>query len=46
MSGFQYTLLGVGALAALAGVLILIQRVRTIFQGRVAEGVVVGAKKS
>ncbi|MCC6193602.1 MAG: DUF3592 domain-containing protein, partial [Burkholderiales bacterium] len=42
----QYTLLGVGALAALAGVLILIQRVRTIFQGRVAEGVVVGAKKS
>ena len=44
MSGFQYFMFGVGGLAALAGLLIFVMRVRTIVWGRVAQGVIVGEK--
>jgi hypothetical protein len=44
MSGFQYFMLGVGGLAALCGLLILVMRIRTLASGRVAQGVVVGEK--
>ena len=44
MSGFQYFMLGVGGLAALCGLLILVMRIRTIVSGRVVQGVVVGEK--
>ena len=44
MGGFHYFMIGVGSLAALIGILIGIQRVRTIVSGNSAEGVVVGEK--
>src|SRR4030095_16547725 len=44
MSGFQYFMLGVGGLAALCGLLILVMRIRTIVSGRVVQGVVVSEK--
>ena len=44
MSGFQYFMLGVGGLAALCGLLILVMRIRTIVSGRVVQGVIVGEK--
>lgn len=44
MTGFQYAMLGIGALALLCGVLVLALRVRTILQGRVVDAVVVGDK--
>jgi hypothetical protein len=44
VSGFQYAMLGVGSLAALCGVLMLVMRLRTLVSGRVADGVVVGEK--
>jgi hypothetical protein len=44
VSGFQYAMLGVGGLAALSGLLMLVMRLRTFLSGRVADGVVVGEK--
>ena len=44
MGGVDYLLIGVGSLAALCGILIGIQRIRTISQGTSAEGVVVDSK--
>src|SRR5262245_8797503 len=44
MSGFQYAMLGVGGLALLCGVLILVLRVRMVTQGRVVDGVVTGER--
>jgi hypothetical protein len=46
MTGFQYAFLGAGALAVLTGVLALIMRLRTVLQGKVAEGTVVDERKS
>ena len=46
MSGFQYLMLGVGVLAALGGLAVLIQRMRTLVSGRVAEGLVVDHKQT
>lgn len=46
MTGFQWAMLGVGALAMLSGVLALIMRLRTVFQGAAVEGLVVDEKKS
>jgi len=44
MSGVDYLLIGVGALAALIGILIGIQRIRMRVSGASAEGIVVGEK--
>jgi hypothetical protein len=44
VTGFQYLMLGIGALATLCGVLILIMRIRTVVSGRIVDGVVVGEK--
>jgi hypothetical protein len=44
MGGFHYFMIGVGALAALVGILIAIQRIRTITRGTSTEGVVVDSK--
>ena len=46
MSGFQYLMLGIGALAALGGLAALIQRIRTRVSGRVADAVVVDHKQT
>ena len=46
MDGVDYLLIGVGCLALLCGVLIGIQRMRTLLNGVSAEGVVVGEKIS
>ena len=42
MTGFQYAMLGIGALAALSGGLVM--RIRTVVSGRVVPGVVVDEK--
>jgi len=44
MSGFHYFMLGIGGLAILCGILIAIQRVRTMVSGASVEGTVVGEK--
>jgi hypothetical protein len=46
VSGFQYLMLGIGALAALGGLASLIQRIRTVVSGRIADGVVVDHKQT
>lgn len=46
MGGFHYFMIGVGSLAALCGILIGIQRIRTIVSGTSADGIVVGEKTS
>ena len=44
MTGFQYAMLGIGALAALSGTLGLVMRIRAVVSGRVVPGVVVDEK--
>ena len=44
MTSFQYLMLGIGALATLCGVLILVMRIRTLASGRIVDGVVVCEK--
>lgn len=44
MTGFGYLFLGFGALAALGGLAVLIQRIRVLVSGAAADGVVVDQK--